>query len=327
MKRLYVTTFLTLAAASVALAQGEASRQTIPFSDPSRPGTLNVQAAQGPVTVRAYDGKAVTVETMGSSTAGGAAARARTGADAAAIQGLRRIDSYGRNVGVSQKDNTISIQASSNDSSGLLIQVPVRTNLSVNAAASGVTIEGVDGEIEVNATGDVVLTEISGSVLANSNSGKLTASVRRANPDKPMSFVAINGSIDVTLPPDVKASVKARTLDGEIYTGFDANEFALQPFTTSPFPLPFYVGAVTKGPSAPAVAAQLQAQIESASRAAQLAANARITTKGFTVNGGRYLLHTSPFQLDRSAAGTINGGGPDFEFRTLHGDIFIRKRK
>lgn len=38
--------------------------------------------------------------------------------------------------------------------------------------------------------------------------------------------------------------------------------------------------------------------------------------------GGRYRLQT-----DRTTYGTINGGGPDFEIRTLNGNIYIRKGK
>jgi hypothetical protein len=39
-------------------------------------------------------------------------------------------------------------------------------------------------------------------------------------------------------------------------------------------------------------------------------------------NGGRYRI-----EMDRTVNGTINGGGPDFDFRTTNANIYIRKPK
>jgi len=39
-------------------------------------------------------------------------------------------------------------------------------------------------------------------------------------------------------------------------------------------------------------------------------------------NGGRYRV-----EVDRSFVGTINGGGPDIELRTMNGSVYIRKAK
>ena len=41
------------------------------------------------------------------------------------------------------------------------------------------------------------------------------------DPNKPLSFSSMNGTIDVTLPADFKANVKLRTDHGEIYSDFD----------------------------------------------------------------------------------------------------------
>ena len=38
--------------------------------------------------------------------------------------------------------------------------------------------------------------------------------------------------------------------------------------------------------------------------------------------GGPYRI-----EIDKSVNGTINGGGPDFDLRTLNGNIYIRKGK
>ena len=55
--------FLLLAAATLALAQeGRVDRATVPFSDPSTPGTVKVTVFRGGITVTGYSGKEVTVE-------------------------------------------------------------------------------------------------------------------------------------------------------------------------------------------------------------------------------------------------------------------------
>ncbi len=40
-------------------------------------------------------------------------------------------------------------------------------------------------------------------------------------PNKTMSFSTMNGTIDVTLPADVKANLKLKTDNGDIFTDFD----------------------------------------------------------------------------------------------------------
>ena len=45
----------------------------------------------------------------------------------------------------------------------------------------------------------------------------------RVAADKPLSFSTMNGDIDVTLPADVKANLKMKSEQGEIYSDFDIN--------------------------------------------------------------------------------------------------------
>jgi hypothetical protein len=39
-------------------------------------------------------------------------------------------------------------------------------------------------------------------------------------------------------------------------------------------------------------------------------------------HGGKYRV-----KVDKTTVGTINGGGPDMEFKTFNGNIYIRKKK
>jgi DUF4097 and DUF4098 domain-containing protein YvlB len=90
-----------------------------------------------------------------------------------------------------------------------------------------------------------------------------------------MAFTSLNGSIDVTLPANIKANLKMRTDNGDVYSDFDIQ---LRPSDRKP------------------------------------------TEIDKRKQGGPFRI-----EIDKSVNGTINGGGPDFDIRTLNGNIYIRK--
>jgi DUF4097 and DUF4098 domain-containing protein YvlB len=118
---------------------------------------------------------------------------------------------------------------------------------------------------------------VSGSVVAHSLNGAVVVTLDRADSGKPMSFSTLNGNIDVTLPADVRANVRMKTDNGDIYSDFDV-------------------------------------KLDSG---AQLMHN----------DSGRQPDGTYHLRFDRALRGTINGGGPDYQFTTFNGQIYIRKRK
>ena len=65
------------------------------------------------------------------------------------------------------------------------------------------------------------MTNVSGSVPANTLNGIIKVTMDSVDPNTPLSFSTMNGTIDVTLPADFKANVKLRTDHGEIYSDFD----------------------------------------------------------------------------------------------------------
>src|SRR5690606_9880785 len=62
---------------------------------------------------------------------------------------------------------------------------------------------------------------ISGSAIANTVNGKIEAEILNVTTGKPMSFTTLNGSIDLTLPSDLKANLRMRADNGDVYTDFD----------------------------------------------------------------------------------------------------------
>jgi hypothetical protein len=138
--------------------------------------------------------------------------------------GMRRL-TQSPGFEISEERNEIKIEASTfRQSSGSLeLRVPLRTNLELSMVNGGtITVENVEGEIEVgNVNGPVVLTNVAGSVVANSQNGGITATLSRVMADKAMAFTSMNGKVDVTLPASIKANLKMRSDNGDIFTDFD----------------------------------------------------------------------------------------------------------
>lgn len=184
------------------------------FSDPNRPGTIRVDIVTGGITVTGTSGKDVVIETQGGQHRGG---------NRDVPQGMRRVGGGGSGIEVREENNMMRIDGDGMGFQNLTIQVPTRTSIIVKTVNNGaIVVENVEGEIEAqNVNGAIRLTGISGSVVANTVNGKIETTLVRATPGKPMSFTTLNGPIDVTLPADIKATLKMKADNGDIFTDFD----------------------------------------------------------------------------------------------------------
>jgi hypothetical protein len=207
---------ILFAAAGLALAaQDSGDRVTVPFRDPSGAKTLKVTLQNGSVTVKGYDGKDAQIETT-------ARISGHERRPSHVPEGMHRIDNMSMGLDVTEENNVITVVG--NESSGhLTIQVPVQTSLVLRSVNGGaITVENISGSIDANHTnGGISITNVSGSVLANTTNGKVTVSLNKVSADKAMSFTSFNGTVDVTLPADVKANVMMKTNNGEIWSDFD----------------------------------------------------------------------------------------------------------
>ena len=239
--RQFLSATLVVAAmcAPLAAQDAEATRQTIALGDPGRPATLDVNLVMGSISVKGSNRKDVLIETRGSSPAPGARPPRQNRPDEPPPPGLRRLTQRPP-IDIDQDRNTISIDVDSPlRSVDFTIEVPLRTNLDVETVMGSVSVEGVDGEVEVESVnGAVTLTNVSGSVVAHTVNGKLTATVTRAAPQQPMAFTSLNGSVDVTLPAAVKANLKLRSDQGDVYTDFDLQQARQDSSNANPNPNP-----------------------------------------------------------------------------------------
>ncbi len=269
--------FLFLAGTLAFTQEGKTDRTTVPFSDPSKPGFIEVSVYNGSLIVRGYEGKEVIIE---ATIRERLISEEKEEEENEKARGMRRIlGSSGTGLEVEEEENVMDISVSSmKQTVDLTIQVPYNTSMEVGSYNNGeVLIENVTGEIEANNyNGKVTLTGISGSVVAHTYNGEVTVSFTQIDPDKPMSFSTWNGDVDVTFPAMVKANVKMKSEMGDVYSDFDMQ--------------------VKQAP---------QKVVEDERE-----------------EGGGYKI-----SFEKAIYGSINGGGPEYQFKTYHGDIFIRKSK
>ena len=193
---------------------------------------------------------------------------------------MKRIEIATTGLTVEEEENVVSVSTGSTERTvDLTLQVPSATALKLGCLNDGsIVVEKVEGEIEANnLNGPVTLTNVSGVVIAHSLNGEVLTQLDKVTPDKPMSFSTLNGDIDVTLPPDIKAKVKLETQNGAIYSDFEIG--------------------LEKNPRPP-------------------------TVEDGRKDGGRYRI-----VFDKGVVGSINGGGPEIQFKTVNGNIRIRKGK
>jgi DUF4097 and DUF4098 domain-containing protein YvlB len=279
MKKLFAAQLAVLFVAGILVYGQEANteRAVVPFSNPSKPGRLEVDVYRGGITVKGYEGKEVIVE-----------ARVREKAIAEKEEqapkekgGLTRLTQIGpAGLSVEEENNVMSVEVESMQKTvDLSIQVPYATSLYIEAYTGGdIVVEKITGEIEAeNYAGAIRLTDISGTVVADSYAGEVKVTFVKVTPDKPMSFSTWSGDIDVTLPADIKANVKMKSDNGEIYSDFN-----------------IALGAAPR-----------KAIVEDTRK-----------------EDGKYRL-----TFDSSMLGTINGGGPEYQFTNYSGNIYIRKGK
>lgn len=216
MKRLFPLTGMMLAVCALACAQ-DAGRIVVPARNSSQPRVVVASSNNGSITVKTYAGKEVIVES------GDGRSRDRN-RDRGVPDGMHRIDVPERGLVVEEQDNTITIQDHTPGGTHITITVPPDTSLKLSSHNGSIYAEGVHGEIDAECqNGGIKLVNVSGTVLADSHNGAINVVMDHVDTGKPSAFSSVNGTIDVTLPADLKANLKMRSSQGSIFSDFDMN--------------------------------------------------------------------------------------------------------
>ena len=206
--------------------QPSADQVTVPLSDPSRPGVIDISLVQGSITVRGANRKDVLV------TARPETDRPSRRSDPDAT-GMRRIP-QSAGYRITEEGNRIKMSSDSpNRSLTFEIEAPSRTNLKLSTVNGGeILVENIEGDLEVsNVNGGVTLNGVAGSVMAGTTNGNVRATLTRVTAARDMAFTSLNGTVDVTLPPTTKANLRLRSDHGDVYSDF---EVQLAPAASAP---------------------------------------------------------------------------------------------
>ena len=184
------------------------------FPDSSKPGTLNVDIKRGSIHVSGYDGDKVLVQL---SVPG--LAQKSIGAD-----GLQELRPNSLDFDVEEKNGQIKVDGNSYDYiTNLTIKVPHRTNLILDTYRDGqIHVQDVEGTFNIRSqNNDICLEEVAGSGRLWTYNGVLSASLSAVPQDGKLEFESYNGSIELKLPADIKATAKYRSGSGRVRTDFD----------------------------------------------------------------------------------------------------------
>ena len=217
MKRMLVVILSLLLCGSVLAQEDIVDRFNVAFSDPSKPGLVDVDLHYGGITVTAYNGDEVVIEAR---TRSERVDRSNT----SEARGMKRIGVTSSELTVEEYNNYMEIEAESQRRAvDITLQVPVNTSLRLSCHHQGeIHVEGVNGIFEVeNHHGGITLLGVSGAVLAETHHKDIVVEFKEIYPDAEMSFETYHGKVDVTFPTNAKADVKLVSKAGDVYSDFD----------------------------------------------------------------------------------------------------------
>jgi hypothetical protein len=223
--------------AGVISAYAQTNEFTVPLSDPAKRGKLKAHLNSGSITVKGTARKDVLIKY--SIMADGDheeehdhdvdhdndndnedRGNGRNNSKA----GLKKIGGGGIDLEVTENANFVRAQSDSwNQPMKLEIEVPSGFDLQLHTYNNGdLSVTNIQGALELtNFNGEITAMNISGSVVANTYNGEIKVTFDKVTDGTPMSYSTFNGDIDVTFPSSVKATVKLKTEQGDIYSSFD----------------------------------------------------------------------------------------------------------
>lgn len=166
--------------------------QSVSLSDPSRPATLRASILMGTLKIVGHGGRDVVLEGLQ-----GASDR---------YPGMRRIGSP-----VEVRGNVVQLHIGppQTPKGNVVVKLPYGSTVEVKAVAGGpLVIEDVRGSVEAeHVAGDIRIHAASGTIAANTVSGDLLIDLAKL--DGPVNLATLSGRIELSLPKDAKADLKA----------------------------------------------------------------------------------------------------------------------
>ncbi len=194
---------------------------TVEFSDPGMAGLLRMNLIHATVHVSGYDGDVVQVEASGGTSVEPPAPPMPPRRGRGPRPPRRRLP---ETLTARERNNVITVRSSM---VGLRVEirVPRRTSLNLNGAVGDIVIEDVAGRrVTVNTqAGSVELRDVTGSASVRTLAGDLSVSFPSGQVGE-MECVTLNGTIDVSIPGDVNATLRLENQFGSVESEFEMDE-------------------------------------------------------------------------------------------------------
>lgn len=211
---------------SAPLLAQQTEQLVVPLSEPGKPFQLNIELIAGSIKVVSYAGKDVVIDVQSEADK---KSDKREGSG-----GMKKINTgRGMDVSAEEKNNRVRIHSQTwKGPINFTIKVPQsEAKLKLSTINDGdISVSDVNGEMEVsNVNGAVILSNVSGSAVANTVNGAVKVNLKSIDPKAAMAFSSLNGNVDVTFPATLKANVKLKSDQGDIYSDFDITADPNQP--------------------------------------------------------------------------------------------------
>ena len=213
-KQIVIALLVCLATMAYAQSSGDFP---VPLSDPAKRGRLKAHLNYGSITVKGTARKDVLVKYSSVN-------EGKDRENKSEKEGLKRISGGTMDLEVSENSNYVKVESGSwNNKMNLVIEVPTGFDVKVSSYNDGdILVTNVEGEVEITTyNGEIAAENISGSVIATTYNGEIKVTFDKVKEGVPMSYSTYNGDIDITFPAAVRATLKMKTEQGEILSGFD----------------------------------------------------------------------------------------------------------
>ena len=293
-KHLACAILLLFAGALVYTQESTTDRATVPFSDPSKPGWVKVDVHNGSITVKGYEGKVVIVEakTRGKIIRSPEEALAYTTA-------VRIRERVGRREREEKKERSKEGMRKIAAAGGTGLEIEEDDNvMEVDVSSLRQSIDltiqvpySTSLELDAHDSGDITVENVSGEIEIDHH----------------------NGALRLT---GISGTVVANTWNGEVVVSFTSVD------PDKPMSFSTWNGDIDV-----TFPADLKASVKMKSERGEVYSDFDIqldTTpqKQEVKKEGKYRI-----SFEKYIIGSINGGGPEYHFKTYNGDILIRKAK
>jgi hypothetical protein len=198
----------------------EREQLTVPLTDPSKEGKLNIGIVTGSIKVIGTTGKDIIIDAV---VAKNDDEKHSRGGEK---EGMKRLNvgNAGFEITAKEVNNMVKVGIDKpNLNVSLTVKVPQKIALKLSTINNGdIHVENINGNLEIsNVNGDIRLKNIAGTVSANTINGEIVVNFTEVTSNSAMAFSNLNGKVDVTFPANYKANVKVKTDRGDVYSDFD----------------------------------------------------------------------------------------------------------